>query len=56
METLRVVNAGSLALQFRLDAAAVGAAAGPKGEKLADVIDVYVYEGDGIPRRIPLRT
>ncbi|HIZ84301.1 MAG TPA: SipW-dependent-type signal peptide-containing protein [Firmicutes bacterium] len=49
METLRVVNAGSLALQFRLDAAAVGAAAGPKGEKLADVIDVYVYEGDGIP-------
>ena len=49
METLKVVNKGSLAFKFRLDAIASGATAAPTGEKLADVIDVYVYEGDGIP-------
>ena len=49
METLKVVNKGNLAFKFRLDAVAAGATAAPTGEKLADVIDVYVYEGDGIP-------
>ena len=49
METLKVVNNGNLALKFRLDAVAAGATAGPNGEKLADVIDVYVYEGTGNP-------
>ena len=49
METLKVVNKGNLALKFRLDAVAAGATAAPTGEKLADVIDVHVYEGDGIP-------
>ena len=42
VETLRVENKGNLALKFRLDALADGATAGPAGEKLADVIDVYV--------------
>ena len=49
METLKVVNKGNLALKFRLDAVAAGATAAPTGEKLADVIDVYVYEGAGDP-------
>ena len=49
METLKVVNNGNLAFKFRLDAVAAGATAGPNGEKLADVIDVWVYEGEGIP-------
>lgn len=49
METLRVVNEGNLAVKFRLDATTEGAVDGKNGEKLADVIDVYVYEGDGIP-------
>lgn len=49
METLKVVNNGNLAFKFRLDAVAAGATAGPNGEKLADVIDVYVYEGTGNP-------
>lgn len=49
VETLRVVNKGNLALKFRLDAVANGTAAGPNGGKLADVIDVYVYEGEGVP-------
>ena len=49
METLKVVNKGNLALKFRLDAVAAGATTGPTGEKLADVIDVWVYEGEGIP-------
>ena len=49
METLKVVNKGNLAFKFRLDAVADGYTTGPTGEKLADVIDVYVYEGDGIP-------
>lgn len=49
METLRVENKGNLALKFRLDAVDAGATTGPNGEKLADVIDVYVYEGEGIP-------
>lgn len=47
METLKVVNNGNLALKFRLDAVAADATAGPNGEKLADVIDVWVYEGEG---------
>lgn len=49
METLKVVNKGNLAFKFRLDAVAAGATAAPTGEKLADVIDVWVYEGEGIP-------
>ena len=49
METLQVVNKGNLALKFRLDAVADGAAAAETGEKLSDVIDVWVYEGEGIP-------
>lgn len=49
METLKVVNNGNLALKFRLDAVADGATAAETGEKLADVIDVWVYEGEGIP-------
>ena len=49
VETLRIVNKGNLALQFRLDALADGATAGPAGEKLADVIDVYVYVGNDVP-------
>lgn len=49
METLKVVNKGNLALKFRLDAVAEGADAAETGEKLADVIDVWVYEGEGIP-------
>ncbi len=49
METLKVANKGDLAFKFRLDASASGATAGPEGEKLADVIDVYVYEGEGDP-------
>ena len=47
METLRVENKGSLALQFRLDASTADAVLGAGGENLADVIDVYVYEGAG---------
>ena len=46
METLRVVNEGDLAFAFRLDIVTAGATTGPAGESLADVIDVYVYEGD----------
>ena len=49
METLKVVNKGNLAFKFRLDAVADGYTTGPTGEKLADVIDVYVYEGAGDP-------
>lgn len=49
METLKVVNNGNLAFKFRLDAVADGYTTGPNGEKLADVIDVWVYEGEGIP-------
>ena len=49
METLKVVNNGNLAFKFRLDAVADGYITGPNGEKLADVIDVWVYEGEGIP-------
>ena len=49
METLKVVNKGNLAFKFRLDALLTGATAGPGGEALADVIDVYVYTGEGIP-------
>ena len=49
METLKVVNEGNLALKFRLDAVTDGAADAGTDEKLADVIDVWVYEGDGIP-------
>ena len=49
METLKVVNEGNLALKFRLVAVAEDAVAGPNDEKLADVIDVWVYEGEGIP-------
>ena len=49
METLKVVNEGNLALKFQLDAVADSATVGPNGVKLADVIDVYVYEGNDIP-------
>ena len=49
METLKVVNKGNLALKFRLDAVAAGATTGPTGEKLAEVIDVYVYTGTDDP-------
>ena len=45
VETLRVVNEGSLALKFNLTASTEGATTGANGENLADVIDVYVYEG-----------
>ena len=48
VETLKVVNGGNLAFKFRLDAVSVGAVTGPNGENLADVIDVYVYEGDDV--------
>ena len=50
METLKVVNEGSLALKFRLDAVATGADTTEDGaHTLADAIDVWVFEGDGTP-------
>lgn len=49
LETLKVENKGNLALKFRLDAVTTKATSGLNGEKLADVIDVWVYEGTGIP-------
>ena len=45
VETLRIENLGNLAFSFRLDAVNPGETTGPDGEKLADVIDVYIFEG-----------
>lgn len=48
VETLKIANLGSLALQYRLsiEVADGTAATGKNGEDLADVIDVYVAYGD----------
>jgi len=48
VETLKIANLGSLALQYRLsiEVADGTAATGKNGEDLADVIDVYVVYGD----------
>lgn len=49
METLKVENKGDLALKFSLTALTPNPTLGANGENLAEVIDVYVYEGQGIP-------
>ncbi len=48
VETLKVQNLGSLALKYRLsvEVEAGTATKGSNGEKLADVIDVWVYYGE----------
>lgn len=46
-ETLKIANLGNLALQYKLSIEATGkAVVGPHGENLADVIDVYIVDGD----------
>ncbi len=45
VETLTVVNKGTLALKYKLILDAVDAKDADTGEKLSDVIDVYVCEG-----------
>ena len=46
-ETLKIANLGDLALQYKLSIEVTGeAVVGPHGESLADVIDVYVVDGD----------
>ena len=49
VEMLKVVNLGTLALRYQLSLVVQinSAELGPNGENLADVIDVYVNEGDG---------
>ena len=48
VETLKILNLGSLALQYKLsvEVADDTAVLGENGENLADVIDVYVYYGE----------
>ena len=48
VETLKILNLGSLALQYKLsvEVADDTAVLGEHGENLADVIDVYVYYGE----------
>ena len=48
IETLKVLNMGSLALQYKLSIEVADGTAinGKNGEKLSDVIDVYVSYGD----------
>ncbi len=45
VETLTIVNKGTLALKYMLTLDAEGAVNATTGEKLSDVIDVYVCEG-----------
>ena len=46
-ETLKIANLGNLALQYKLSIEVAGrAVTGSNGENLADVIDVYVVDGE----------
>ena len=46
-ETLKIANHGNLALQYKLSIEVAGkAVTGSNGENLADVIDVYVVDGE----------
>lgn len=45
LETLKVVNTGSLALKYQLDFA-IGSTVDETNRKLADVIDVYTHKGE----------
>ena len=46
-ETLKIANCGNLALQYKLSIEVAGrAVTGSNGENLADVIDVYVVDGE----------
>ena len=46
VETLTILNKGTLALKYRLTLEATGQDVTDNGEKLSDVIDVYVCEGE----------
>ena len=45
-ETLKIANLGNLALQYKLSIEVDNAVTGANGENLADVIDVYVVDGE----------